>query len=157
MSTTKPERGGTEESSCSERGRSRFVSFFVNERPVSLNDMLSMKARSAAARGRRKRGKGNYRSYDMYASEKREWDKKVAALQLPAVGSAYIHIHVVEPNERRDPDGFLAGATKFTLDSLVNDGVLDGDGWKGVLGLSYGWSSSKNADEVGVYVTLNGG
>ena len=47
----------------------------------------------------------------------------------------YIRFCWVEPNRRRDKDN-IASAKKFCLDALVKANVLQGDGWKYIIGFS---------------------
>ena len=50
-------------------------------------------------------------------------------------GGAYITFTWFEPNKKRDLDN-ICFAKKFILDALVKNGVLDNDGWKGVIGFT---------------------
>jgi Holliday junction resolvase RusA-like endonuclease len=62
-----------------------------------------------------------------------------------------VHFELVEQNTRRDPDNIAAGAAKLVLDGLVKAGVLEGDGWKHIEGLSFSW---RVGSPVGVRVVL---
>jgi len=88
---------------------------------------------------------------------KKTWCKTVAMIAQmsgckPWPDGACVHIECVEPNQKRDPDGFSSGAAKVILDALQHAGVLGGDGWKHVKGLSYSWRVDK--EKPGVMVTL---
>jgi hypothetical protein len=62
-----------------------------------------------------------------------------------------VHFELVEQNTRRDPDNIASGAAKLILDGLVKAGVLEGDGWKHIAGLSFSW---RVGSPVGVRVVL---
>lgn len=91
---------------------------------------------------------------------KAKWCKTVALIARTSCTprfdrGAYVHIECVEPNRKRDPDGVCSGAAKVVLDGLVKCGVLAGDGWGHILGLSYSWRV--DAAEPCVVVTLSSG
>lgn len=58
----------------------------------------------------------------------------------------------VEPNKRRDPDGFTAGGTKVLIDALKTSGVIANDGWKNVAAIAHTWRVDQRAP--GVHVTI---
>lgn len=62
-----------------------------------------------------------------------------------------VHFELVEQNTRRDPDNIASGTAKLVLDGLVKAGVLEGDGWKHIAGLSFSW---RVGSPVGVRVVL---
>ncbi len=93
---------------------------------------------------------------DAYSALKAKWTAVVAMAARPArlqpVGVVRLQYHVREPNRRRDPGNFEAGAKKLIEDGLVKAGILQGDGWRHIQ--SYGpttWSLSKRP---GVLVTI---
>lgn len=51
------------------------------------------------------------------------------------VGKTYLHFRWIEPNRNRDLDN-VCFAKKFILDALVNNQVIETDGWKGVWGFT---------------------
>lgn len=55
----------------------------------------------------------------------------------------------VEPNRRRDRDN-IAFAHKFVQDALVQMGVLQGDGWKHILGHSDAYAVDRDRPRVEV-------
>lgn len=118
-------------------GAVKRATLWIPGRLPSLNDLM-------LDRGQRIQGK-------------KQWRLAIAAL-ANADGTprfergAHVHIECVEPNEKRDPDGFTGGAAKVVLDAFKHCGVLNGDGWKHVRSLAYGWRVDK--DEPGVLVTL---
>ena len=65
---------------------------------------------------------------------------------------AKVHFELVEPDQRRDPDNIASAAAKLILDGLVKAGVLEGDGWKHIAGLSFSWRVGSPA---GVRVVLS--
>lgn len=50
-------------------------------------------------------------------------------------GRVYMHFRWIEPNRNRDPDN-ICFAKKFILDSLVSNGIIETDGWRGVAGFT---------------------
>jgi hypothetical protein len=74
------------------------------------------------------------------------------AARLPRFERAYIDFEWVEPNKRRDPDGFTSGGRKVILDALQHALVLPGDGWRHVLGFTDTWRCDPTAP--GVLVVL---
>jgi hypothetical protein len=133
----------------------------------NLNDLLEGKGEAALfARIRRVRKQNGQRYYpgqrplrDGYHATKSQWNTRVNAHvrrlriapgQFPR--GAHVWFHIVERDERRDPDNFCGGSTKLVLDGLVRSGILPTDSWKGVLSLSYTWDVSKRP---GVLVTLS--
>lgn len=65
-----------------------------------------------------------------------------------------ISIRWVEPNKKRDPDN-VSFAKKMVLDSLVSNGVLQGDGWKHVTGFADTFSVDKDNPRVEVTIKLD--
>lgn len=63
-----------------------------------------------------------------------------AAGSLKPVKKCSLEILWVEQNKRRDPDNITAGV-KFILDGLVASGILPGDGWSHVTGISHRWET----------------
>lgn len=112
----------------------------------NLNDLIRMK-------GSRYRG--------AYNRVKKLWATRVceAARQIDAFAPALpvarftLHYHVVEPDMRRDPANVCSGAEKFCSDGLIKAGVIAGDGWKHVQGVTYSWSVDREQPGVRVTVT----
>ena len=69
----------------------------------------------------------------------------------PFNGPVHIHYEWVERNKRRDLDN-ISAARKFINDILRKMGILAGDGWKHVQGLSETFQVNK--DRPGVIVTI---
>lgn len=63
----------------------------------------------------------------------------------------WMHYTWVEPNRRRDRDN-IAFAHKFVQDALVQMGVLQGDGWKHILGHSDAYAVDKDRPRVEVEI-----
>lgn len=110
----------------------------------NLNDLI-----------RAKGGKGY-----AYNKLKKSWAQTVAFCvaggrimwgKPPTLSPCAVHIQLVEPNRKRDPDNIAAGAAKLILDGLVQAGVLEGDGWDQVTALSFSWRVGKHP---GVRVVL---
>lgn len=76
------------------------------------------------------------------------------AARVPRFASAHVSFEWAEPNKRRDPDNFCGGGAKVILDALQHAGVIPGDGWGHVLGLSHRWACDPK--NPGVQVTLTG-
>lgn len=62
-----------------------------------------------------------------------------------------VHFHWVEPNMKRDKDN-IAFAKKFILDALVENGILQGDGWKWVNNLSDSFAVDKGSPRIEVTI-----
>jgi hypothetical protein len=60
------------------------------------------------------------------------WVKGTAPIAFRAV----LHFRWVEPNKRRDPDNVSAFGRKVILDAMVEQGILGGDGWAHIAGLT---------------------
>jgi hypothetical protein len=89
-----------------------------------------------------------------YQRLKRSWAETVylCSLKCPVkFNQCSVHFELIEPDKRRDPDNLAGGAMKFGLDGLVKAGVLAGDGWKHITGLSFSW---RVGTPVGVRVVL---
>jgi hypothetical protein len=75
---------------------------------------------------------------------------RYAAHGLPRVcGPAVVTCHWYVRNRRRDPDNISSG-TKFLLDGLVTAGVLEGDGWKHIAGISHTFAVDRERPRVEV-------
>lgn len=70
--------------------------------------------------------------------------------RIPTFEQAYLDFEWVEPNKRRDPDGFTSGGRKVILDALQHAKVLPGDGWRHVLGFTDTWRCDPAAPGVRV-------
>lgn len=72
---------------------------------------------------------------------KREWSVVVGMVSKGKIqnGAHWTYFHV-EPNRRRDPSNFSAGAQKIIEDALQAAGRLEGDGWKHIGGFSHWWA-----------------
>lgn len=57
----------------------------------------------------------------------------------------------IEPNTRRDLDN-IAFAKKFLQDSLVQLGILQGDGWKHIVGFSDAFDVDKDRPRIEVTI-----
>jgi Holliday junction resolvase RusA-like endonuclease len=79
------------------------------------------------------------------------WEIKRQKL-MPVYSAVSVHFHWFEPNRRRDMDN-IAFAKKFILDALQANGILQGDGWRQIRGLSDAFSVDKNRPRVEVTVT----
>lgn len=114
------------------------VELFIPRLAPNLNDLI------------RERGRG--RGF-AYRDLKESWEATVgvSALGLARLSRCSVHFELVEQNTRRDPDNIASGAAKLVLDGLVKAGVLEGDGWKHIAGLSFSW---RVGSPVGVRVIL---
>ena len=119
------------------------VDIWIPRRAPNLNDLFRAKATPYGKRGA-----------NGYAALKRDWAETVMLYTLKRrtpIGRCLVHFEIIEPDQRRDPDNIAAGAAKLILDGLVKVGVLEGDGWAHIAGLSFSWRVGKPA---GVLVTL---
>jgi Holliday junction resolvase RusA-like endonuclease len=124
----------------SERGSSRKVgsnpgppphrqTFFVATILPNLNDML------AAARSR----VGKWQRYDeekqLYQSMIRA---DIKAANLTPMGRVRVHFLWHEKNKRRDKDNICA-AQKYIFDALVEQQILQNDGWAEIASIQHEW------------------
>jgi hypothetical protein len=89
-----------------------------------------------------------------YQRLKKSWAQTVelCSLKCPVkFNQCAVAFEIVEPDARRDPDNLVSGTQKLVLDGLVKAGVLAGDGWKHITGLSFSW---RVGTPVGVRVVL---
>lgn len=56
-------------------------------------------------------------------------------LKTQIKGSVRLAFKWYEPNKKRDLDN-ICFAKKFILDALVSNGIIESDGWKGVVGFT---------------------
>ncbi len=119
------------------------VELFIPRLAPNLNDLIR-------ARGRHGQ---------VYNRLKQSWAETITAITARhildggafGIGRCSVHFELVEQNTRRDPDNIASGTAKLVLDGLVKAGVLEGDGWKHIAGLSFSW---RVGSPVGVRVTL---
>lgn len=136
---------------------------YIPHQAPNLNDLIRLKAESAAYRERRKAielirrtGRGRKRQpRDRYGALKAQWATIVLAYvreqRIKPVGAAHVEFTIIETDRRRDPDNVCSASAKFLLDGLVKCGVLKTDGWAGVLSLSFAWELGM---APGIRVTL---
>jgi hypothetical protein len=116
------------------------VELWIPRRAPNLNDLI----------------RAHGRNPHVYDRMKKEWAETVAFAAIGCAGWPFaqrcsVHFELVEQNERRDPDNIAAGTAKLVLDGLVKAGVLEGDGWKHIAGLSFSW---RVGNPAGVRVVL---
>lgn len=91
-----------------------------------------------------------------YNTAKKRWaafiqaEVKVARL-VPVTRARFTWIWR-EPNQKRDPDNFIAIGKKFVLDALVQCKILKNDGWSGIAGFEDSWEVSS---DPGVLVIID--
>lgn len=114
--------------------------FVIPARLPGLNELIEQRARSP----------------HLYRKTKERYGGIVAlaargAGLKPFVSPVAFAFHFMERDRRRDPDNIASAAMKICLDALQELGVLPGDGWKWVTGISLTWGVSKTP---GVVVTM---
>ena len=114
------------------------VAFAVPGRMPNMNDLM-------LNRGTRIRGKATH--MDACAAI-----ASVACAGKPPMLGAHVHVHCIEPNMRRDPDGVVAGATKIVLDALQACRAMPNDGWRGVASIRGTWDIDRANPRVVVTV-----
>jgi Holliday junction resolvase RusA-like endonuclease len=123
-----------------------------------LNEIIDAKGVVSKTRGR-----GGKR-WDGYSDLKSQWSQRVTLYARQAsfgriVGMNEFFYEIREPNRRRDPSNFVAGAVKITEDALQEAGLLENDGWKQVAGIHTTWTVDEK--RPGVMLTVrevqNGG
>lgn len=112
------------------------VQLWIPRRVPSLNELLQAKSTTY--------GKGKVRT-DAYDKLEKSWAQtvKLYAPRFLKIDRCSVHFEIREPDRRRDPDGFCTAAAKLILDGLVKSGVLAGDGWAHIAGLSFSWRVGK--------------
>lgn len=98
-----------------------------------------------------KRKKGNWYGY---ATQKRKTQKKIGLFLSgmdKVAGKVWVNFVWVEISRRRDPDN-IAAAKKFIFDAMVEQGIIENDGWKNIAG----WSDEfiVNKKKPGVEITI---
>jgi hypothetical protein len=82
---------------------------------------------------------------------KKEWTETVIrealAAKLKPMEKAHISITWIEKDERRDPDNIIF-AKKFLFDGLVKAGVLSGDRWKNIDGITEDWKTGARYEVI---------
>jgi hypothetical protein len=102
------------------------LELWIPRRAPNLNDLIRAKGHKGP----------------VYNRLKQSWADTVALVARcyhTPISRCSVHFELVEENTRRDPDNIAAGTAKLVLDGLVKAGVLDGDGWKHIAGLSFSW------------------
>ncbi|MGF7010639.1 hypothetical protein M2146_001163 [Lachnospiraceae bacterium PF1-22] len=84
----------------------------------------------------------NGHSYSPGNDMKRMWQDEMAfqlqkQLKITFEVPVWIHYRIYEPNRRKDRDNVSATAMKYLQDTLVEMGVLRGDGAKHVIGFDH--------------------
>jgi hypothetical protein len=77
---------------------------------------------------------GSYREMERVETKKIGW----LAKKLPCYSRVHLKITYYRKDKKYDPDN-IAAAKKFILDSLVDVGVLENDGWKQIEGWEETW------------------
>jgi Holliday junction resolvase RusA-like endonuclease len=114
------------------------LELWIPRRAPNLNDLI--------------RAHGQH--HHVYDRLKKSWADTVALVKrsyVTPIRRCSVHFELVEENTRRDPDNIAAGTAKLVLDGLVKAGVLEGDGWKHIAGLSFSW---RVGNPAGVRVVL---
>lgn len=70
-------------------------------------------------------------------------------LDISIKGTVKVAFRWYEPNKRRDLDN-ICFAKKFILDALVNNQIIEADGWKGVVGFTDKFYIDKNNPRIEV-------
>lgn len=103
---------------------------------------------------------GVARRHDGYSKMKRTWSERIALYArqqgfATVTGAAHFWYNIAEPNRRRDPSNFVAGAVKLIEDALQDAGLLKNDGWEHVLSIKTEWRLVP--DRPGVMLTVIAG
>jgi len=76
----------------------------------------------------------------------------IGMYEMPQITEPVImHYLWVEPNTRRDKDN-ICFARKFIQDSLVEIGILQGDGWKHIIGFTDNFAVDKDNPRIEVEI-----
>lgn len=116
-----------------------------------LNEIIDAKGTISKARG-----KGGKR-WDGYQDLKAQWGQKVAIYARVAnfgriTQPVECFYEIREPNRRRDPSNFVAGAVKIIEDALQEAGLLENDGWAQIVGIHPKWTVDER--KPGVLLTV---
>jgi hypothetical protein len=98
-----------------------------------------------------KRGRGNWQPYN---DLKHEYTIRVMAACRGIKPFAKVDVEIlwICKNKRKDKDNIMAG-TKFVLDGLVVEGIIDNDGWKDIGHITHGFIVDKENPRVIVELT----
>ena len=116
--------------------------FFIPGRFPGLNEIIGEARKHKMASATQKK-----RYTNLVADVVRLTFRKYGSIQ----GKVWISFIWVEKDKRRDPDNFVV-AKKYIIDGLVEAGLLKGDGWKHIAGLTDTWE----VGEPGVWVSVTG-
>lgn len=102
------------------------------------------------------------RTYKMAGAKMKKDAEKVVSFfimqQLHDVkfeGTVELNFRWYEPNKKRDLDN-ICFAKKFILDALVNNGTIEADGWKGVIGFTDSFFIDKENPRIEVDIKKAG-
>ena len=115
------------------------IKFTIYGELISLNDYIE------ASRGR---------SWYKSAKKKKEANEACEwAIRQQCKGKHIdkcdVAVHWIAPNRKKDHDNIAFGI-KFILDALVNEKVLDNDGWENVGNISHTFDVDKNNPRIEV-------
>lgn len=114
---------------------------FIPWKLPGLNEIIGM------------RGTGHHQYYRKKADIEEMIHLECLAQHIkPAKKPVMLRFQWQEPDRRRDKDNIAAGK-KFILDGLVQAGILEGDGWKHILGWVDYFVVDK--EKPGVQVTID--
>lgn len=124
-----------------------FDVLYIPGRMPNLNELID--ARMVGFRRGRKRING-------YTEIKREWEAVIRPIALTSgvrsIGPSAFTLLCIEPNRRRDPDGFTSGAFKLLFDALQSARIMKNDGWRGVLDMRSHWGVNLEQPCVCLYI-----
>ncbi len=101
-----------------------------------------------------KMGRGKFNGYGRL---KKEWSEIIAIYARmshlkPVRGQAQFVFTWIEPSRKRDPDNISAGGRKLILDTLVEIGILENDGWKHISGWNDTFEVSRKDEGVRIEI-----
>lgn len=102
--------------------------------------------------------KRNTFQFNKYNEMKQDWTQKICnvinAGKYMIVENCYFSYLIVEKTKKRDPSNLGSAAVKFAEDALIKCGLISGDGWTVVLGITYYWVHKKLSD-AGILVCMS--
>jgi len=137
-----------------------YNTFFIPGKVPSLNELENARGMQSPQTSSLIRMKGQsknpFKRFNQYNKVKQLWSGAVVQVchdtQWTPVEAAHFSYLVCEKNKKRDPSNICSSAIKFIEDGFKKAGVIPGDGWKQVLGISPYWEVTNYG--YGVFVVM---
>ena len=80
------------------------------------------------------------------------WHIKIHLKGVKITKPVYLNYIWYEKDKKRDLDGITSFGMKVIQDALVDTGVLQGDGWKNIIGFSHSFEVSRNNPRIEILI-----